>query len=167
MKINRLILLSFVGLFLLSACGTIRYEKRYQANVAQFSKLIQPVKYPKIMGDSIRMLLVQNIESNEDVIATSKHKYYTWITLGAAGTAIGAVFNIGKQNKLLLIGVSVTAIVLGVLDLVLTVPEPIACNKKARKLVADWNNSAQDNAALNSLRAGLYSLQETWPHAAP
>lgn len=119
------------------------------------------------MGDSIRSQLVQNIESNEDVISMSKHKYLTWITLGAAGTAIGAVFNIGKQNKLLLIGVSVTAVALGVLDLILTVPEPIACNKKARKLIADWNNSSQDNAALISLRAGLYSLQETWPHAAP
>ncbi len=119
------------------------------------------------MGDSIRSVLFQNIESNEDLISSSKHKYYTWITLGAVGSGIGLAFNIGKQNKLLLVGVSATAVILGVLDLLLTVPEPIECNKKARKLIADWNNSAQDNTALNSLRAGLYSIQETWPHAAP
>ena len=164
---KRFILLLFVCTLLISGCGTVRYEKRYQANLIQYSKLIKPVRNPKIMGDSIRTVLLQNIEANEDLVSSSKHKYNTWIALGAAGTAIGTIFNIGKQNKLLLVGISGTAVILGVLDLFLTIPEPLACDKKARILIANWNNSTQDNNALNSLRAGLYSIQETWPHAAP
>jgi len=164
--VRKLILVICVCI-LATSCRTARYANHYNANLEQFSKLIRPVQKPREMGDSIKSVLNENIEKNQEIITKNGTRYLIPLTLGTAGAIIGATINIGKANNKLLLGASIAAIVVSVIDLVIYIPGQMACNKKTLEIISEWNNSDKDNKALTSLRASLFTLQESWPAYAP
>jgi len=157
----------FCLIIFISGCRTARYERHYKANLDQFSRLIGPVKTPQDYGDSIAQRIEFSIEHNERMISGNTRTNLTLMGAGTVGAIITPALPIGNDNKKLVVGISLTVVALSAVDMFVSITEPNAYDKKALEATSAWNNSRQDNTALNSLRASLLSLQETWPAYAP
>ena len=154
-------------IILISGCRSARYAKHYKANLEQFSRLIGSVQKPDDFGDSIVEKLNYSILSNRRMISGNTKTNLTLTGAGAVVALVTPALPIVADNKKLVSGVALTVAILSAVDLFVSVTEPKAYDKKATEVVANWENSRQDNAALTALRASLLSLQETWPAYAP
>jgi len=150
-----------------ASCGTAKYARHYKANLDQYSRLIAPVKDPAQFGDSLEDKINGTIENVRENISKNTHTDVEGMGVGAAGILAGKVLPVGKANQNLIVSISITGIAIGIIDLFLSTIEPAHYYRKAIEISTAWDHSTKDNAALTSLRASLYALQETWPAYAP